>query len=58
MATTKTSGEGAEMDAEVIALIRAGDKVGAVGKYFALHKCGLKVAKDAVDAWIAANPER
>lgn len=35
---------------EVVAALRAGDKIGAIKAYHSSKKCGLKEAKDFVDA--------
>ncbi len=42
-------------DAEIVTLIRAGQKIEAIKRYRALHGVDLKAAKDAVDALEATS---
>jgi len=41
---------GPEVPAEVVEALRSGNKIGAIKAYHTAYKCGLKEAKDFVDA--------
>jgi ribosomal protein L7/L12 len=47
---------GKETDADVIKLLKAGEKIMAIRCYRALHHAGLKEAKEAVEAIERNNP--
>jgi ribosomal protein L7/L12 len=47
--------EGREQDADVLRLLKSGEKILAIRCYRSVHKVGLKEAKDAVEQMEKAN---